>query len=707
MREQLTRDMLLSIDWTRELSTCDPDYYKWTQWLFIKLYKAGLAYRRLAVVNWDPVDQTVLANELVDAEGRSWRSGAMVTKRIMRQWYFRTLAYSKSLVEGLKEIEGNQWREVIQMQRGWLGPVDGVVLEFDLLFNAEDRAEFEGERIAVYTQQPGLAASEAVSYIAVGSQHLLWNPRFREPVDRRGPNGSRKLVLTNSQSFDNGSPAYTCSRKLAVMSAAQCAPWPEKLAIRAKSLLSDRLIPVVYDPSLRSPVEYETAIDLGVPDLDGHHEEVSNFLDLPPPPTRIEVLSTSSEEHSVVIHSTFAPQFSGLTLKDANELAIKLLQGRDFRLYPCSEHRKDWLVSRQRYWATPIPLIHCSNCGTVPVPESDLPVLLPPLEKAFKRGAVPLKENENWLNTTCPQCGSPAQRETDTLDTFVDSSWYYLRFLDPTNSEAICSQSKAAQSLPVHIYVGGIEHAIRHLFYARFIAHFLYDLGITPCREPFRQFLPVGLVLGQTFMDPRTGRFYARGEVEEVALPGEVLTGVKNWQSRMWRLVVELSDFAKNTPVLSEGSASWPSAGQKEDHLRRNGKFVREYMRAVDQVNHHYSKSFVLSSVIANLQKLTSLLLKVSSSTEAAGPTSPLYLRALADLLVMLCPLSPAFACELWEGYRMALSLAPPSLEDSLRRHSAWPYDLRKDLFDQPFPEAAPVDDAGRTLGASRSSSSA
>ncbi|BHF57977.1 Belongs to the class-I aminoacyl-tRNA synthetase [Sparganum proliferum] len=411
MREQLTRDMLLSIDWTRELSTCYPDYYKWTQWLFIKLYKAGLAYRRLAVVNWDPVDQTVLANELVDAEGRSWRSGAMVTKRIMRQWYFRTQAYSKSLVEGLKEIEGNQWREVIQMQRGWLGPVDGVVLEFDLLFNAEDRTEFEGERIAVYTQQPGLAASEAVSYIAVGSQHLLWNPRFREPIDRRGPNGSRKLVLTNSQSLDNGSPAHTCSRKLAVMSAAQCAPWPEKLAIRAKSLLSDRLIPVVYDPSLRSPVEYETAIDLGVPDLDGHHEEVSKFLDLPPPPTRIEIVSTAFEENSVVIHSTFAPQFSGLTIKDANELAIKLLQasstpfleGGDFRLYPCSEHRKDWLVSRQRYWATPIPLIHCSNCGTVPVPESDLPVLLPPLEKAFKRGAVPLKENENWLNTTCPQ----------------------------------------------------------------------------------------------------------------------------------------------------------------------------------------------------------------------------------------------------------------------------------------------------------------
>ncbi|VDL94194.1 unnamed protein product, partial [Schistocephalus solidus] len=357
-------------------------------------------------------------------------------------------------------------------------------------------------------------------------------------IDRRGPNGSRKLVLTNFEPLDSGSPTYTSSRKLAVMSASQCAPWPEKLSIRAKSLLSDRLIPVVYDPSLLSPVAYETIIHLGVPDLDDHHKEVSDFLDLPPPPTRVEMVSIAAEKNANFIRSNVAPQVSGfrdpfpvlylffvssfdaILFYDDNAFLFTI-QGRDYRLYACSEHRKDWLVSRQRYWATPIPLIHCSNCGTVPVPESDLPVLLPPLEKAFKRGAVPLRENENWLNTTCPQCGGSAQRETDTLDTFVDSSWYYLRFLDPNNSEEICRPAKASQSLPVNIYVGGIEHAIRHLFYARFIAHFLYDLGITPCREPFLQFLPIGLVLGQTFTDPRTGRFYAREEVEEIALPGE------------------------------------------------------------------------------------------------------------------------------------------------------------------------------------------
>uniref|UniRef100_A0A0V0JBQ1 leucine--tRNA ligase n=1 Tax=Schistocephalus solidus TaxID=70667 RepID=A0A0V0JBQ1_SCHSO len=187
----------------------------------------------------------------------------------------------------------------------------------------------------------------------------------------------------------------------------------------------------------------------------------------------------------------------------------------------------------------------------------------------------------------------------------------------------------------------------------------------------------------------------------------EILMGVKHWQSRMWRLVMELSDFAKTAPGVGGGrSVSWPSADQTGDHLRRNRLFVREYARVVNQVIHHYSKSFVLSSVIANLQKLTSLLLKVSSSSKVAGPTSALYLRALADLLVMLYPLSPAFACELWEGYRMALSLAPPLLEAALRRHSAWPYDLQKDLFDQPFPEAAPVDDdeVDRKLGVSPSS---
>ncbi|VUZ47611.1 unnamed protein product, partial [Hymenolepis diminuta] len=208
--------------------------------------------------------------------------------------------------------------------------------------------------------------------------------------------------------------------------------------------------------------------------------------------------------------------FNGLRLKEANILAIEKLKTSDYRLYRSSQNKRDWSVSRQRYWAAPIPLIHCSKCGTVPVPEEDLPVELPPLKGLLKRGDVPLRENKEWMHTTCPNCGGPAERETDTLDTFVDSAWYYLRFLDPKNDKEICSLENAHKHMPVDIYVGGIEHAIRHLYYARFIAHFLHkELGLLPSREPFKKFLPVGLVLGITYKNPTTGRFFSADKVEK------------------------------------------------------------------------------------------------------------------------------------------------------------------------------------------------
>ncbi|KAM3180941.1 hypothetical protein ACTXT7_015322 [Hymenolepis weldensis] len=218
----------------------------------------------------------------------------------------------------------------------------------------------------------------------------------------------------------------------------------------------------------------------------------------------------------LALHTPPGALFNGLRLKEANILAIEKLKTSDYRLYRSSQNKRDWSVSRQRYWATPIPLIHCSKCGTVPVPEEDLPVELPPLKGLLKRGDVPLRENEEWLRTTCPNCGEPAERETDTLDTFVDSAWYYLRFLDPQNDKEICSVENAQKHMPVDIYVGGIEHAIRHLFYARFIAHFLHkELGLLPFREPFKKFLPVGLVLGITYKNPTTGQFFSADKVEK------------------------------------------------------------------------------------------------------------------------------------------------------------------------------------------------
>ncbi|VDN98946.1 unnamed protein product [Rodentolepis nana] len=504
MKQQLLTDMKLNLDWSREFATCNPDYYKWTQWIFVKLFKAGLAYRRLEEVNWDPVDKTVLANELVDSEGRSWRSGALVEKRAMRQWYFRSLAYSESLKHGLMEIKGQQWRDVIQMQEGWIGSNDGYTLEFDLDFHSAD-VELQGERLAVFSKHPGLAAAEVTNFVSVGPRSIYWNDRFRFPESSRGANSSRKLVLVNID---------PSSRKLIIQPSATCSPWPEKLNISVKNLLTDSYIPLIYDPELRSNIQFETHVELGTPELCDRHKELSQFLDLPSPKAQISV--ESNDEEGIIIMESPVTAFNGLRLKEANTLAIEKLKISDYRLYRSSQHKKDWSVSRQRYWATPIPLIHCPKCGTVPVPEEDLPVKLPPLMGTLKRGDVPLKENKEWMYTTCPNCEGPAERETDTLDTFVDSAWYYLRFLDPKNDKELCSRSNAHKHMPVDIYVGGIEHAIRHLFYARFIAHFLHkELGLLPCREPFKKFLPVGLVLGITYKNPITGQFFPADKVEK------------------------------------------------------------------------------------------------------------------------------------------------------------------------------------------------
>ncbi|VDM31156.1 unnamed protein product [Hydatigera taeniaeformis] len=658
MRKQLKNDMKLSFDWTREIATCNPDYYRWTQWLFIKLFKAGLAYRRLGEVNWDPVDKTVLANELVDAEGRSWRSGAL------------------SLKDGLGEIKGQQWRDVIQMQEGWIGPNDGFVVEFDLDFHSTDK-DLQGERLAVFTKQPGLVAAGAISFVAVGPQSIFWNERFRFPQNKCGANGSRKLVVTSMGSFLG---------KLSVEPAASCNPWPERLNISAKHFLTTTSIPLIYDPQLRPKVEYEAAIELGTPAICERHRELSRFLDLPPPECQIDTNRLRETD---------------------TELQITVRQS------PLSE----------------------VNCGvsaldhlqTVPVPEEDLPVELPLLEAPLKRGDVPLKENIEWRCTTCPSCGNPAEREVDTLDTFVDSSWYYLRFLDPANSREICSRDNAHKHIPVDIYIGGVEHAIRHLFYARFIAHFLHrELGLLPCREPFRRFLPVGLVMGRTFKSSTTGQYLSVKEIErdssgiarmkatgEVVVESwekmsksklngvdpsevfsrhgveltrltmlastgphaarqwnedEILRGVKNWQSRIWRLIGQLIEFSNKSSTL------WPSADQT-DYLATDGDFLQTYAHIIEQVHHHYGESFVLSSVIANLQKLTNILLKHSREGERCM-SSRTYLKAMADLIVMLHPLAPLFSCELWRGFSLALCSAPPEALNYLYAAPDWCYHL-------------------------------
>ncbi|CAH8500232.1 unnamed protein product [Schistosoma bovis] len=789
MKQQINETMSLAVDWSRELSTCDPNYYKWTQWLFLKLYQSGMAYHRPAYVNWDPIDQTVLADELIDSQGCSWRSGAKVERRPLRQWFFRTTAYSESLLDGLKDIENNQWRDVIQLQRGWLGHLNGTQMEFNIYASTEHheinpQQSFldcghlknivpQNERLVVFTKYPSLAVADLISHVKVGPDSVYFSDIYRKPEHKRDLNFSRKLILYSDW---NNSCHNDSNNKLSITSFTSVSPWPEILNIFIRHPFTGRSIPIIREniPLSKLPRAYPNEL---VFSINGQTSDfLSESLDIPLPPGKLispgkDLLNldesnviNNEEDLKCCILSTPIFELHGKTVGESMDKAMQILKVSGRGGYRCNDMRTDWLISRQRYWGTPIPIIHCDSCGAVPVPENQLPVLLPPLESSLKRGDEPLKHNESWRKTTCPKCGNPANRETDTLDTFVDSSWYYLRYLDPQNNSSICDRSKAANSLPVDVYIGGMEHAVRHLYYARFIAHFLHDINVLPCREPFKRFLPVGLVLGQTYIDPKSGRFiptrcvdkrylsekeieyyeietnqpvqmywdkmsksklngidptdvvekYGMDTIRITMLTNvgphrsrkwseqDVLQGVNNWLNKMNRLVEQLIEYSN---TLQHSNVSWELKCDMDDPLLIHTSYSLKYHQSIiKRVNEYYDDTFVISSVIARLQEMTEMLRKSSIHVGGPGPSSFLYLRALADLIVMLTPIAPIYASELWSGVQLACLTSKHSNlyevlsvysnrtvmrtnENKNYHYSHWPYDLTKYVLEQPFPK--------------------
>lgn len=409
MRAQVQR-MLTSFDWSREVITCAPDYYKHTQQIFLWLFERGLVYRKRAMVNWDPVDKTVLANEQIDAEGRSWRSGALAEQKMLEQWFVKITDYAEELVRDLDLLE--RWPEKVKsMQRQWIRLSEGFELDFD--------------GIKVFTTRP--ETLPAVQFIAVSPQH----------------------------------PA-------AIEHAATSSGLIENLKVR-HPLTGQRLPVYVAD----YVVDYGTRAVMGVPALDERDQEFWK---------------------SVGGAQIDTDQAQNMLL-DAPSVDALAVQGSARRVQHM--HLHDWLISRQRFWGAPIPVVHCPDCGVVPVPSSELPVELP------RHKTTPLAANPEWIRTSCPSCGGPAERDTDTMDTFMDSSWYYLRYLDPHNA-AMPFSNTVSKEMPVDCYVGGVEHAILHLLYARFIYKFLLDTGKldgTDFKEPFARLITLGMVHGKTYVD--------------------------------------------------------------------------------------------------------------------------------------------------------------------------------------------------------------
>ena len=464
MKQQLT-SLGLGYDWSRELRTCDPDYYRWEQWLFLQLYKKGLAYRKEAIVNWDPIDQTVLANEQV-VNGCGWRSGAPVERRAITQWFLKITAYADELLNDLDKLSG--WPDQVRtMQRNWIGRSEGV----SVLFALQDNP---GEKIEVFTSRADTLFG--VTYLAIAPEHPL-----AKQAASNNPALQAFIEETQHSSVSEAVRATTEKKGMAT-------------GLYAINPLSGRSVPVwVANYVLMS---YGTGAVMAVPAHDTRDFEFATQYHLPidwviqPEATDTITTNTAFTEKGILVNSG---DFSGLTSDNAiaqiTEALDSTAQGKR-----CLQYRlRDWGISRQRYWGTPIPMIHCKDCGMVPVPEADLPVILPEAVD-FQGIQSPLKQDLTFLQVTCPNCQQPAQRETDTFDTFMESSWYYARFASP-DSHTRMLDDRADYWTPVDQYIGGIEHAVLHLLYARFLHKVLRDENLVSSDEPFTALLTQGMVL--------------------------------------------------------------------------------------------------------------------------------------------------------------------------------------------------------------------
>ncbi|WP_224087641.1 leucine--tRNA ligase [Nostoc sp. MS1] len=678
MRQQLQR-LGLSIDWDSEVATCSPDYYKWTQWIFLQFLQAGLAYQKEAAVNWDPIDQTVLANEQVDSEGRSWRSGAIVERKLLRQWFLKITDYAEELLNDLDKLTG--WPERVKlMQANWIGKSSGAYLEFPIVGSTE--------KIGVYTTRPDTVFG--VSYVVLAPEHPL-----------------TKQVTTKAQQAAVDTFIQEVKNQSELERTAEDKP---KRGIptggKAINPFTGEEVPIwIADYVL---YEYGTGAVMGVPAHDIRDFKFAQRYDLPidfviAAPDDVAGFNLSStsqtEEVTQVVQIEYneaytepgilinSGAFTGMSSTDAKQAIVKYAQEKGFGKERIQYRLRDWLISRQRYWGAPIPVIHCPNCGIVPVPDKDLPVTLPEEVEFTGRGGSPLAQLESWVNVPCPSCGTPAKRETDTMDTFIDSSWYFLRFTDAKNEGQVFESAKTNDWMPVDQYVGGIEHAILHLLYSRFFTKVLRDRGLLNFDEPFERLLTQGMVQGLTYLnpnkggkdkwipshlvnpndprDPQTGeplqRLYAtmsKSKGNGVA-PEEVIgkygidtarmfilfkappekdlewdeadvEGQFRFLNRVWRLV---TDYV----------ASGVNPQTKSGELSKSQKDLRRAIHtAIKSVTEDVQDEYQFNTAVSELMKLSNAL------TDASGKDSAVYAEGIHTLVLLLAPFAPHIADELW-----------------------------------------------------------
>jgi leucyl-tRNA synthetase len=648
MRNQLKR-MGFGYDWQRELTTCRPEYYRWEQWLFSQLFKKKLAYKKNAVVNWDPVDQTVLANEQV-IDGRGWRSGALVERREIPQWFLKITAYAEELLNELDNLEG--WPEAVRlMQRNWIGRSEGVEVDFAI--------EDETEPLSIYTTRPDTLMG--VSYMAVAAEHPL-------AIKASADNPELTAFLEECHHSMISEEALETMEKKGM-----------PLELNAIHPITGQKIPVWVANFVL--MGYGTGAVMAVPAHDQRDYEFACKYHLaiiqviiPDADQEIDLDKQAYTEKGLLFDSE---QFTGLGSQAAFEAIADYLEAQGKGRRQVHYRLRDWGISRQRYWGAPIPIINCPGCGPVPVPDQELPVLLPEAVE-FEGVVSPIKKMPSFYQTTCPQCGGDAERETDTFDTFMESSWYYARFACPDNDQAMLDQ-RAEYWLPVDQYIGGIEHAILHLLYARFFHKLLRDNGLVSSDEPFTQLLTQGMVLkegvkmskskGNT-VDPqalidrygadtvRLFTMFASPPDQSLEWSDAGVEGAFRFLKRLWAFAVEHGEAIQRAAV----EPNWAPAAAVPKDIRR------EIHEALQQALFDFSRQQFNTVVSAGMKILNALCRIPEEDTVLANEVRR---EGLSILLRLLSPIVPHITHVLWRrlGYEDVIINAPWPTPDENALH--------------------------------------
>lgn len=685
MKQQF-KQIGLGYDWDREIATCDPKYYRWEQWLFIKLYEKGLVYKKNSVVNWDPVDQTVLANEQV-ISGRGWRSGALVERREIPQWFLKITAYADELLRDLDIL--TEWPEqVCTMQRNWIGRSKGLCADFDVTSPLPGSPA----SIEIFTTCPDTLCG--VTYLALAPEHPLSiavaknNPALAEFLKecKNVKVAEAEIATMEKKGMDTG--------------------------LKAINPINNDSVPIWVANYVLG--EYGSGAVMGVPAHDERDYEFAKKYQLPikqvlePETKDNETKDKEPKDKKIVVDLSKAAftekgrlinsgPYNGLNFEQAFNTFVKVLQEKNKGRAEIHFRLRDWGVSRQRYWGTPIPMINCPNCGTVPVPEKDLPVLLPE-DIRFEGVGSPLKKMPEFYETTCPKCAAKAERETDTFDTFMESSWYYARFACPDQQKSMFDD-RVNYWLPVDHYIGGIEHAILHLLYARFFHKAMRDLGLLKSDEPFTRLLTQGMVLkdgakmskskGNT-VDPkqlietygadtlRLFLMFAAHPELSLEWSDSGVEGAYRFLKRLWTRTFEHIEKRQNTttpPTTSHPKTPIPKKMDTE-HLTEPQKTLRRLCHeTISKVTDDFGRRHTFNTAIAAMMELMNAFNKFTIEREAGQETEmdkevdeAIAQEILESVILMLSPITPHITHRLWHalGHTEAVIDAPwPAIDET------------------------------------------